>query len=108
MSRRNTYDDDIGLGGVFVAAFALTVVLTLGAFFLANAGLFDSTPLARAGVPPRGDVMVFSKGEMAQLKSRPTVQPFARPNRPTTIHRSSQERLAATWPANMPGSLIVE
>ena len=90
MSRRNTYGDDVRPGGGLIAAFALTMVLTLGAFFLANAGLFDPTPLARAGVPPRGDVMVFSNGELAQRSRR------------------SEVHLAAKWPAGTPASLTLE
>jgi hypothetical protein len=77
MRRRYTHHHDTGLGGEFVTAFTLTIVITLIAFFLANAGLFDPKPVARAGFPPRGDVVVFSNGEMAQVKSRPTAQPFA-------------------------------
>ncbi len=70
MSRRYLPDDDNKLGGGCVAGFALTIVMTLTAFFLANAGLFASEPLARAGSPPRGDVIILSNGETAQVISR--------------------------------------
>ena len=36
MNRRHTHDDDPELGGGLVAAFALTIVMTLTAFVLAK------------------------------------------------------------------------
>lgn len=94
MSRRCAPNEDTGLAGGFVAAFAFTIAATLIAFFVSNAGLFDPKPLARAGSPPRGDVVVFSNGEMVQVNSRLRAHPSSSAQYP-----NSQERLVAGWPA---------
>jgi len=100
MSRRYLPDDDTTLSGGYVASFALTIVMTLAAFFLANAGVFDSKPVARAGSPPRGDVVVLSNGEMAQVKSRlAAARFFGLP--PSPQIQEPIARLAAKWPANL-------
>ena len=75
-----------GVGG-FVAAFAFIVVATLIAFYLAKAGLFDPKPMARAGSPPRGDVVVLSNGE---FKLRLKSQPFR-------VAQSSADRYGGDW-----------
>ncbi len=74
MIRRHIHNDDLRLGGGCVAGLALTIALTLATFFFAHAGLFASRPLARAGSPPRGDVIVFSNGEMVQINQYPRSQ----------------------------------
>lgn len=97
MSRRYTLNEDAGLGGGLVGGLAFTVAVTLIAFFLADAGLFDPKPLARAGSPPRGDVVVFSNGEMAQVKPRlNAVQSSGWAH----LRPISNERLAAKSSAN--------
>ena len=95
MSRRYTHDNDTALGGGCVAAFVVTIVLTLAAFFLANAGLFDPKPVARAGSPPRGDVIVLSNGEVVPVNSRLRALPSGMAQPSLRSYPNSQERLAA-------------
>ena len=99
MRRCNFQNDNIQLDGGCVAGFALTILMTLAAFFLGNAGVFDSKPTARAASPPRGDVVVLSTGEMAQVGPRiKSANPSLAVSH--SHNRGFEQRVAGTRPEN--------